>query len=407
MRDWIYMDYAATTPIDPRVLEAMMPFLTDRFGNASSHSHAYGWEAEEAIEKARGQVASLIGATTREIVFTSGATESNNAAIKGVLRAYREKGAHIVTSAIEHKAVLDICSALQRDGAEITVLPVDGGGFVDPADVRRAIRPTTVLVTVMHANNEVGVLQDCAAIGAICKEAGVLFHTDAVQSVGKVPFGVEELCVDLVSISSHKIYGPKGVGALYVRKKNPRVTLTPLIDGGGHERGLRSGTVNVPGIVGFGEACEIARKEMDRDAARIGALRERLRAIIQNDLEEVSVNGSLERRLPNNLNLSFAYVEGESLLLGLKGIAVSTGSACTSASLEPSHVLKALGVTEDLAHSSIRFTLGRFTTEAEVEEVGARVVASVRQLRSLSPLYEILNETAAPPAGGDARNGGR
>jgi cysteine desulfurase len=399
MRDWIYMDYAATTPIDPRVLEAMMPYLTDRFGNAASHSHAFGWEAEEAVEKARGQVASLIGAATREILFTSGATESNNAALKGVFHTCRGKGCHIITSAVEHKAVLDVCGVLEREGAEITVLPVDARGVVSPEDVRAAIGAGTILVSIMHANNEVGVLQDVAAIGRICKEAGVLFHTDAVQAIGKIPFDVQDLGVDLASISSHKIYGPKGVGALYVRKKNPRVTLTPLIDGGGHERGLRSGTVNVPGIVGFGEACEIALEEMAVESERIRSQRDRLRSLIERGLAEATVNGDTERRLPHNLNMSFSYVEGESMMLALRGIAVSTGSACTSASLEPSHVLKALGVPEDLAHSSIRFSLGRFTTNEEIETVGARVVDAVRELRSLSPLYEIMNEQSSSETG--------
>jgi cysteine desulfurase len=392
MDRWIYMDNGATTPVDPRVLEAMLPFMTTRFGNAASHSHAYGWEAEEAVENARNQVARLLGANSREIVFTSGATESNNLALKGVFRHYRAKGNHIITSAIEHKAVLDPCKVLEGDGAEVTVLPVDRQGLVSPDSVRAAIRPDTICVSIMHANNEVGVIQDIEAIGKICKERQVIFHTDAAQSLGKVPFQVNEMGVDLASLSAHKLYGPKGVGALFIRRRNPRVLLTSQIDGGGHEKGLRSGTVNVPGIVGFGAACDVARIEMAGEAQRVRAMRDSLCRLITSQLEEAFVNGDLERRLPGNLNVSFAYCEGESLLLGLRGLAVSTGSACTSASLEPSHVLKALGVSEDLAHSSIRFTLGRFNTEEEVERAAAMVVGTVRRLRDLSPLYEMMKE---------------
>jgi cysteine desulfurase len=392
MEAGIYMDNAATTPVDPRVVEGMLPYFGHRFGNAASHAHAYGWEAEEAVEIARGEIARLITVNTREIVFTSGATESNNLAIKGVFGAYGAKGNHIVTTSIEHKAVLDVCRALERRGAEVTVLPVDRGGLVDPEAVRRAIRPSTILVSVMHANNEIGVIQDLAAIGRICKETGVIFHTDAAQSIGKIPFDAQTFGVDLVSMSAHKLYAPKGVGALYVRRKNPRVVLEAQMDGGGHERGLRSGTLNVPGIVGFGIACEIARAEMPTEGERLRALRDRLLDRIVSRLDDVTLNGDLDRRLPGNLNLSFAYVEGESLMVSLKGVAVSSGSACTSASLEPSHVLKAIGVSEELAHTSIRFSLGRFNTESEVDLVADRVVEVVQQLRALSPLYEMLME---------------
>jgi cysteine desulfurase len=395
MEGWIYLDNAATTPIDPRVLEAMMPYLTDRFGNAASHSHAYGWEAEEAVETARKQVARLINVHPREIFFTSGATESNNLALKGVAAAYRAKGNHIVTTAVEHKAVLDVCGALAKQGVETTILPVDGRGRVDPEAVREAIRESTVLVSVIHANNEIGVIQDIAAVGRICRERGVPFHTDAVQAIGKIPFDAQAMAADLVSISAHKLYGPKGAGALFVRRKAPRVALVPLIDGGGHEAGIRSGTLNVPAIVGFGQACELCRLEMAEEGPRIAAMRDRLRERILSRLEEVTVNGDLEGRLPGNLNLSFAYVEGESLMMSLKGIAVSSGSACTSATLEPSHVLQALGVSEELAHASIRFSIGRFNTAAEIERVADTVVEKVGRLRQLSPLYEMARETAA------------
>jgi len=392
MENGIYMDNAATTPVDSRVLDAMLPYFSERFGNAASHAHAFGWEAEEAVEIARGQIARLLTVNTREIVFTSGATESNNLALKGVFGAYAAKGNHLVTTAIEHKAVLDVCHALERRGAEATYLPVDSGGLVAPEAVRGAITPNTILVSIMHANNEVGVVQDLAEIGRICKESGVIFHTDAAQSVGKIPFDAQALGVDLVSISGHKIYAPKGVGVLYVRRKNPRVVLESQMDGGGHERGLRSGTLNIPAIVGLGKACEIARLEMAAEGERLRALRDRLRERIVSRLDDVVVNGDLEHRLPGNLNLSFAYVEGESLLVSLKGIAVSSGSACTSASLEPSHVLKALGVSEELAHASIRFSLGRANTEAEVDLVADRTVEVVTRLRALSPLYEMLHE---------------
>jgi cysteine desulfurase len=388
----IYMDNHATTPLDPRVLEAMMPFLTNQFGNAASRNHSFGWEAEEAVEKARREVAALIGADPREIVYTSGATESDNLAVKGVAWMYREKGDHIITCVTEHKAILDTCKHLEKDGFRVTFLPVDNKGFVNLDDLRNAITDKTILISIMTANNEVGTIQDIKAIGKIARERGVLFHTDAVQAVGKIPFNVNEMNVDIASISAHKFYGPKGVGALYVRRRNPRVLLTPIIDGGGHERGMRSGTLNVPGIVGFGKAAQIAREDLQKESAEMFRLREKLRTTLERELDELYINGDLEKRLPGNLNMSFAYVEGESLLMGINDIAVSSGSACTSASLEPSYVLKALGVGEDLAHTSIRFGIGRFNTEEEVDYVAARVIEVVRRLRELSPLYEMAKE---------------
>jgi len=388
----IYMDNHATTPLDPRVLEAMMPYLTDQFGNAASRNHKFGWEAEEAVEEARKQLAALIGADAREIVITSGATESDNLAVKGVAWMYREKGNHIITAVTEHKAILDTCKHLEKEGFRVTFLPVDNRGFVDLDDLRKAITDKTILISVMTANNEVGVIQDIKAIGKIARERGVLFHTDAVQAVGKVPFNVNEMNVDIASLSAHKFYGPKGVGALYVRRRNPRVLLTPIIDGGGHERGMRSGTLNVPGIVGFGKAAQIAREEMPKESAEMFRLREKLRTTLEKELDETYINGDLQKRLPGNLNMSFAYVEGESLLMGINDVAVSSGSACTSASLEPSYVLKALGVGEDLAHTSIRFGIGRFNTEEEVDYVAGRVIEVVRRLRELSPLYEMAKE---------------
>lgn len=389
----IYMDNHATTPLDPRVLDTMLPYFKEKFGNAASRNHRYGWEAEAGVERAREQIAQLIGAKPKEIIFTSGATESDNLAIKGVLEFYREKGNHIVTVVTEHKAVLDTCRALERKGlATVTYLPVDRYGCIDLDDLRHAITDRTVLISIMHANNEVGTIHPIAAIGKIAKEKGVLFHTDATQAVGKIPVDVETMGIDLMSFTAHKLYGPKGCGALYVRSKGPRVRLAPQIDGGGHERGLRSGTLNVPGIVGFGAACEIARKEMHEEAARLRALRDRLYRGLTSQLDEVYLNGHPTERLPANLNVSFAYVEGESLLMGLKEVAVSSGSACTSATLEPSYVLKALGVGEELAHTSIRFGLGRFNTEEEVEYVIERVVEEVRRLREMSPLYEMAKE---------------
>jgi len=388
----IYMDNHATTPLDPRVLEAMMPYLTDRFGNAASRNHKFGWEAEEAVEESRKQIAALIGADPREIVFTSGATESDNLAVKGVAWMYRDKGDHIITAVTEHKAILDTCKHLEKEGFRVTFLPVDNKGFVDLDDLRKAITDKTILISIMTANNEVGVIQDIKSIGKVARERGVLFHTDAVQAAGKVPFNVNEMNVDIASVSAHKFYGPKGVGALYVRRRNPRVLLTPIIDGGGHERGMRSGTLNVPGIVGFGKAAQIAREEMAEESAEMFRLREKLRTTLERELDEIYINGDLQKRLPGNLNMSFAYVEGESLLMGINDVAVSSGSACTSASLEPSYVLKALGVGEDLAHTSIRFGIGRFNTDEEVDYVAGRVIEVVRRLRELSPLYEMAKE---------------
>jgi cysteine desulfurase len=388
----IYMDNHATTRVDPRVLEEMLPYFTGHFGNAASRNHEFGWEAEQAVEQARERIAKLIGANSKEIIFTSGATESNNLAIKGVAEMYREKGNHIITQAIEHKATLDTCKRLEKAGFRVTYLPVQKDGRIDLEDLKRAMDDKTILVSIMTANNEIGALQPIREIGALCHERGVLFHTDAVQAIGKVPFNVIQDNVDLASITAHKLYGPKGVGALYVRRKNPRVQLVAQIDGGGHERGMRSGTLNVPGIVGLGKACAIAQEEMAEEAKKIGALRDRLKDAIMGQLDEVYINGSVEHRLPNNLNISFAYVEGESLLMGINDIAVSSGSACTSATLEPSYVLKALGAGDDLAHSSIRFGLGRFNTEAEVDYVAQRVVDTVNRLRELSPLYEMAKE---------------
>ena len=388
----IYMDNHATTPLDPRVLEAMMPFLTNKFGNAASRNHSFGWSAEEAIENARQQVASLIGATAKEIIFTSGATESDNLMIKGVAEMYREKGNHIITQAIEHKAVLDTCKNLEKHGFEVTYLPVQKDGRVSPEDVRNAIKSTTILICIMYANNEIGVINPIQEIGKIAKEHGIIFAVDGVQAVGKVPVDVQKDNIDLLAISAHKLYGPKGVGALYVRRRNPRVQLSAIIDGGGHERGMRSGTLNVPGIAGLGKACELCQQEMAQESVRLAGLRDRLRAGLEAKLDEVFINGSMEHRLPNNLNMSFAYVEGESLLMGINDVAVSSGSACTSATLEPSYVLKALGVGEDLAHTSIRFGLGRFTTEEEVDYVIDKMVQVVTKLRELSPLYEMAKE---------------
>jgi cysteine desulfurase len=388
----IYMDNHATTPMDPRVLEAMLPYFTEKFGNAASRNHSFGWAGEEAVENARQQVASLINATAKEVIFTSGATESDNLMIKGVAEMYREKGNHIITQAIEHKAVLDTCKNLEKHGFEVTYLPVQRDGRVDPEDVRKAIKPTTILISIMYANNEIGVINPIAEIGKIAKERGIIFAVDGVQAVGKIPVDVQKDNIDLLAISAHKFYGPKGVGALYVRRRNPRVQLSAIIDGGGHERGMRSGTLNVPGIVGLGKACALCQQEMAQESERLRGLRDRLKAGLEAKLDEVFVNGSLEHRLPNNLNMSFAYVEGESLLMGINDVAVSSGSACTSATLEPSYVLKALGVGEDLAHTSIRFGLGRFTTQEEVDYVVDKMVQVVTKLRELSPLYEMAKE---------------
>ena len=389
MRIPIYMDNHATTSVDSRVLEAMLPYFSDKFGNAASRSHTFGWESEAAVDMAREQIAKLIHASSpREIVFTSGATESDNLAIKGVAESYRDKGNHIITCVTEHKAVLDTCKSLEKQGCQVTYLPVDRDGLVNIKRLHGAITDKTILISVMAANNEIGTIEPIKEIGQLAHAKGVLFHTDATQAVGKIPLNVEEMGIDLLSLTAHKIYGPKGVGALYVRAAKPRVRLKAMIEGGGHERGMRSGTLNVPGIVGLGKACEIAQKEMTAEAERLTSLRERLRKKIVDQLKEVYINGHLTERLPGNMNMSFAYVEGESLLMALKEIAVSTGSACTSASLEPSHVLRAIGVEDELAHTSIRFGLGRFNTEEEVDYTVGRVVEEVRRLRELSPLYK-------------------
>ena len=388
VRTPIYLDNHATTPVDPRVLEAMLPYFTERFGNAASKSHAFGWEAEAAVDTAREQIAKVIGAAAKEIVITSGATESDNLAIKGVADAYRDKGNHIVTCVTEHKAVLDSCKVLQKHGLQVTYLPVQPDGLIDLERLRESLTDKTILISLMAANNEIGTINPIKEIGRLAKEKNILFHTDATQGVGKLPINVDALGIDLLSLTAHKMYGPKGVGALYVRSTKPRVKLTPMIDGGGHERGMRSGTLNVPGIVGLGKACEISQKEMSAEGERLIALRERLKEGILAELDEVYINGHSVERLPGNLNMSFAYIEGESLLMGLKEIAVSTGSACTSASLEPSYVLKALGVSDELAYSAIRFGLGRFTTAEEIDFTIRRVVEEVRRLREISPVYK-------------------
>jgi cysteine desulfurase len=388
----IYMDNHATTPMDPRVLEEMLPYFMEKFGNAASRNHSFGWTAEEGTETARERIAKLIGATTKEVIGTAGATESDNLAIKGVAEMYREKGNHIITAVTEHKAVLDTCKRLEKYGYRVTYLPVQKDGLIDLDDLKRAIDDKTILVTIMWANNEIGVLQPVAEIGKLCRERGVIFHTDATQAVAKIPTDVNKNNIDLMSISGHKMYGPKGVGALYVRRKNPRVQISAIIDGGGHERGMRSGTLNVPGIVGLGKACAIGQEEMPQESCKLAGLRNRLKDRIMGRLDEVYINGSMEHRLPGNLNISFAYVEGESLLMGINDVAVSSGSACTSATLEPSYVLKALGTGDDLAHSSIRFGIGRFNTEAEVDYVADRVIETVDRLRELSPLYEMAKE---------------
>jgi cysteine desulfurase len=388
----IYLDYQATTPVDPRVLDAMLPFFRDDFGNAASRNHAYGWRAEEAVEKAREQVAALIGASAKEIVFTSGSTEAINLAVKGVAEMYGSKGKHVVTSLAEHKAVLDVCKHLEKQGFEITYLRPDRTGRTSAADVAGALRPDTILVALMWANNEVGTLNDVRNIGELCHARDVLFFSDGTQAIGKIPVDVEADHVDLTCVSGHKIYGPKGVGALYVRRRNPRVRLVAQMDGGGHERGFRSGTLNVPGIVGLGKAAELCRLEMAAEAERTATLRERLERRIRGALDHVHLNGNPEHRLPNCLNLSFSYVEGESLLMGISDVAVSSGSACTSASLEPSHVLRSMDVGDDLAHSSIRFGIGRFTTEEQVDFAADQVIEAVRRLRQMSPLYEMVQE---------------
>lgn len=385
----VYLDYNATTPCDPRVVEAMIPYFTDKFGNAASRTHSFGWEGEAAVEYAREQVARLIGAEPKEIIFTSGATEGDNLALKGVFDMYSGKGNHIITVATEHKAVVDTCSHIEKMGGELTWLPVDRDGLINLEELEAAIRPQTILIAVMYANNETGVIQDVRAISRIARQRGVLFFTDATQAVGKIPVDVNGDGIDLLAFSAHKIYGPKGVGALYVRRKNPRVKLTAQLDGGGHERGMRSGTLNVPGIVGFGKACELCRLEMDADARRTSSLRDRLENALLG-LEETYVNGSREHRLPQVSNVSFKYVSGDSVMMGVnKDIALSSGSACTSASMEPSYVLKAMGLDDDLAHSSLRFGLGRYTTEEQIDYVIERVIQAVIQLRESSPVWEM------------------
>ncbi|HVN04436.1 MAG TPA: IscS subfamily cysteine desulfurase [Bryobacteraceae bacterium] len=387
----IYLDHHATTPLDPRVLEAMMPYLTDRFGNAASRNHRFGWEAEEAVDAARRKIAALIGGSPQEIVFTSGATEADNLAIKGVAAARAGRGDHVVTCAIEHKAVLDTCRKLEQQGWRVTYVPVGSDGMVDPDAVAAAIGERTVLVSVMYANNEVGTIQPVKEIGRICRARGVPFHSDAVQAVGKVPVDVDADHIDLLSISAHKMYGPKGVGALYVRRQ-PRVEVTAQMDGGGHERGRRSGTLNVPGIVGLGEACAICRREMRDEGARLGRLRDRLRAALEAGIGDVSVNGTMDRRLPHNLNICFRGVEAESLMMGMNDVAVSSGSACTSAAIEPSYVLKAMGMPDEVAYSSIRFGLGRFNTGEEIDRAARRITEVAGKLRELSPLHETARE---------------
>ncbi len=388
----IYFDNHATTPMDPRVLEEMLPYFTEKFGNAASNSHSFGWEAKDAVEQSREKVAALIGAEAKNIVWTSGATEATNLAIKGAAESYRAKGDHIITQATEHKATLDTCRHLEKQGFKVTVLPVDGEGRVNPDDVKAAITDRTLLVSVMLANNEVGTIQPVSEIGHICRERGVLFHCDAVQGAGKIPFDVNEACVDLASLSAHKIYGPKGVGALYVRRDKPRVVLTAQMDGGGHEQKMRSGTLNVPGIVGFGKACELCRAEMAGEAVRLAAMRDYMESVFLKEIEFAHVNGCRAHRLPGNLNISFPYVEGESIMISMKDVAVSSGSACTSASLQPSYVLKAMGLPDELAHTSIRFGLGRFNTMEEAEYVAKLAVEKIAALRELSPLYEMAKE---------------
>lgn len=388
----VYLDNNATTPMDPRVLEAMLPYFTENFGNAASRNHPFGWKAEEAVDYAREQVAQLIGADPKEIIFTSGATEADNLAIKGVFEMYASKGNHIITCVTEHKAVLDTCKHIERLGGEVTYLPVNNEGLIDLKELEAAIRPTTILIAIMYANNEIGVIQPIRAISELARKNGILLFSDAVQAVGKIPVNVQQDGIDLMAFTGHKMYGPKGIGALYVRRKNPRVKVTAQMDGGGHERGMRSGTLNVPGIVGFGKACELARLEMDQDAVRLSQLRDKLESALLK-IEESYVNGSLAHRLPHVSNISFKYVEGEGLMMGFnKNIALSSGSACTSASLEPSYVLKALGLGDDLAHSSLRFGLGRFTTEEQIDYTIKAVTDTVLKLREMSPLWEMFKD---------------
>jgi len=390
----IFMDAQSTTPADPRVVEAMLPYFTQKYGHPASRNHPFGWEAEAAVDTARGQLAALIGARDpKEIVFTSGGTESINLALKGVAEMYREKGNHIVTTVIEQRAGLDVAKRLERQGSEVTYVPVQPDGLIDVEQIVKAITDKTILVSVMFANNEIGTIQDIAAIGKLCKDKGVIFHTDATQAVGKVPVNVETMGIDLLSCTAHLMYGPKGIGALYVRRKGPRVRIAPIIDGGGHERGMRSGTLPVPLIVGLGKAAEIAREAMPEESVRLARLRDKLQDAILSNVDEAFLNGNIERRLPHNLNISFAYVEGESVLMGLnKECALSSGSACTSSTLEPSYVIAALGASAELAHSSIRFSLHRFNTEEEVDWVGRRTIEVIKRLREMSPLYELAKE---------------
>ncbi|MGE0251369.1 MAG: IscS subfamily cysteine desulfurase [Dongiaceae bacterium] len=387
----IYLDYQATTPMDPRVLEAMLPYFTEKFGNPHSRNHLYGWEAEDAVEEAREEIAKIINADAKEIIFTSGATESNNLALKGVGHFYKDKKNHVITCVTEHKCVLDSCRHLEQEGFEITYLPVKPNGLIDMEQLKAAITDKTALVSIMMVNNEIGVIQPVAEIGKLCRERGVFFHTDAAQAVGKVPIDVEAMNIDLLSISGHKIYGPKGIGALYVRRR-PRVRLQALIDGGGQERGMRSGTLPTPLCVGLGKACEIARLEMTEENKRLETLRRRFLQTLRRELKDIYINGDEDHRVPGNLNISFAYVEGESLMMGIKNLSVSSGSACTSASLEPSYVLRALGVEEELAHTSLRIGFGRFTTEEEVDRAAADIIAAVNKLRAMSPLWEMVQE---------------
>ncbi len=383
----IFMDNHSTTPVDRRVLDEMLPYFSERFGNAASKNHFLGREAEKAVDRAREQIAHLINCDPSEIIFTSGGTESDNLALKGIAEAYWEKGpAHIITAVTEHKAILDTAKRLEKRGVEVTYLPVDSDGLVSPTDVLAAITPKTILISIMMANNEIGTLQPIAEIGKIAKERGIFFHTDATQAVGKIPVDVQAMGIDLLSLSAHKMYGPKGIGALYVRKKNPKVTLIPLLDGGGHERGFRSGTLNVPGIVGFGKACEICEQEMSSESARLENMREKLKAMLFNALSGIALNGHPIKRLANNLNISLAYIEGEALMMDMPEIALSSGSACTTGSLEPSYVLKALGISNEMAYGAIRIGLGRFNTEKEVEYAGGRIIASVKKLREKSPI---------------------
>ena len=391
MKQPIYLDNNATTPLDPRVLEAMLPYFTEKFGNAASRNHAFGWVAEEGVDYAREQVAKLIGCTEKEIIFTSGATEADNLAIKGVFEMYKEKGNHIITALTEHKAVLDTCKHLEKNGARVTYLGVKEDGLIDLAELEAAMTPETILVSIMYGNNEIGVIQPVKEIAAIAHKHGALFMTDATQAVGKIPVDVNADGIDLMAFSAHKMYGPKGVGVLYVRRKNPRVKVTAQMDGGGHERGMRSGTLNVPGIVGLGKACELCRLEMESESVRLAALRDKLETTL-NKMEESYVNGNTQHRLPHVANISFKYVEGEGLMMAMSDLAVSSGSACTSASLEPSYVLKSLGLSDDLAHSSIRYGLGRFTTEAEIDQAIEVTQKAVNHLRELSPLWEMFKE---------------